>query len=47
MLEGQLKQLAEQEIFKMFDAATKTVLEYKASLIAAWQDEVMQVTWVL
>jgi len=47
MLEGQLKKLAGQEIFKKFDEATKTVLEYKASLIAAQQDKVMQVAWVL
>jgi hypothetical protein len=29
------KRLAMQEIFKKFDAAIKTVLDYKASLIAA------------
>jgi hypothetical protein len=37
------KQLATQEIFKKFDAAIKTVLDYKASLIAAWQDGVAKV----
>ena len=32
---------------KSFKESAKTVLEYKASLIAAQQDKVMQVTWVL
>jgi hypothetical protein len=36
-----------QEIFKKFDAAIKTVLDYKASLIAAGQDKAAKVAWVL
>jgi hypothetical protein len=33
--ERKRKRLATQEIFQKFDAAIKTVLDYKASLIAA------------